>query len=890
MHISGKILLVATMLLAAMMDVCAQQFIVRGLPTQRLLPVAKIHCMMQDSEGYMWYVTNGGGLCRDNGYQLDLFFDSCLTDHYIECLAEDARQGILIGTSHGLYRIDKTDYKVMPFLEKQVGLRYVSSVYRDCKGRIWIAVADKIVRYDSSNNDIREYVSTYSGRTVAVSAFGEDGKGNVWCCQFEGGMMMYDSHTDRFVEQAWDYAYYPNKIVVTDNGFFVSTWGGGIVRYDPVSKSVIQQLRTMGSPYKQQVLDFICDSRQGLFWVTTMDDVYLYQNNEGMLTPLDLPLPFPKGNKIVDRLCEDDNGNIWVSGFSPRSFIIMPGNSLCTRYTIDSMVSLTNYPLLADRTLSDGRMFWIWQGRYGLVLFNPYTGDVTDAGGIYYSQCIEKVLNGQGIWAAHDSILFRLHTKGTQSVIHSRKKVFKGIITCLKQTDGGKLLVGTSEGLYCYTELGDNVTTVTECGKVSDIAVDRNGRPYCLTEKGGIYSGNRLLLTNDIYSSITVTPDGTLWASTKHGDVCRYVKGAFQRYDVASGSSGNIIRQLETDGTGHLWVLSDQWVKEVNPRLASARTIFSDDQLVDVGYFYHLSPFGTSSMILSGAGAVCIVSSSDKLDREKDVGSRAMVSAVTFGDSVHIMCYNEHSVVIPSGTNSVSLRLTSLLHAYADNITFAYRLNHDGAKWVYLPQGVNIVTLGHLPYGKTSVHIKSTDQYGSWGNEVSEIVIYRSRPWWTEWWAIGALVMVACALLYGLYLLGRRIRQLHLLQKKRKEITLTEIELHPEELSAAKIDQAFLQQAVSVVERNLSDCDYSITQFGADLCMSRMNLYRRIQSLTGMSPSEFIRDIRLKKAAQIIKSNPAAPVNEVAAKVGFSTPSYFTKCFKQKFGVLPSKF
>lgn len=878
------------MLLAAALEACAQRFLVRELPTQRLLPVAKIHCMMQDSEGYMWYGTTGGGLCRDNGYQLDLFTDNGLTDHDIVCLAEDAQRGILIGTSHGLYRIDKADYRVVPFLEKHIGNSKVSSIYKDCKGHVWIAAARKIARYGCSGNDIREYRSTCRGKEVPVSAFSEDGDGNVWCCQWEGGMMTYDEQSDRFVERGWNYAYCPTRMVITDNGFFVSTWGGGIVRYNPSAGTAILQPATMGSTYRQQVIDFRCDRRQGLYWVTTMDDVYLYQNHEGMLTQLDLQLPFSKGNKIVDQICEDNNGNIWVSGFSPQSFIIMSGSSLCTRYTIESMVSLTHYPLLADRTVADSGMFWIWQGRYGLVLFNPSTGNVTDAGGFFYSRCIEKVPNGQGIWAAHDSVLFQLHTDGRQSVVQKRRMVFNGTITSLKSTDSNKLLVGTTRGLYSYAELGEHVTTITECGKVADIAVDRNGRPYCLTEKGGIYSGNRLLLANDIFTSIAVTADGTLWASTKHGDVCRYADGTFERYDLASGSPGNIIRQIETNGTGHLWVLSDQWVKEVNPRLGSARTICADDPLVDVGYFYHITPSSSGSVILSGAGAVCTIASSDKLDRERDAGSHATVSAVAFDDSVHIVCSNEHSVVIPSETSSVSLRLTSLLHAYAANVTYAYRLNRDGARWTYLPHGVNIATLGDLPYGSTSLLIKSTDQYGCWGDEVSEIVICRTRPWWTAWWAIGFFVVVVCALLYGLYLLGSRIHMLRMLQKKRKEITLTEIELRPEELSAAKIDQTFLQQAVSVIERNLSDCDYSITQFGADLCMSRMNLYRRIQSLTGLSPSEFIRDIRLKKAAQIVKSNPAAPVNEVAAKVGFSTPSYFTKCFKQKFGVLPSKF
>ena len=143
---------------------------------------------------------------------------------------------------------------------------------------------------------------------------------------------------------------------------------------------------------------------------------------------------------------------------------------------------------------------------------------------------------------------------------------------------------------------------------------------------------------------------------------------------------------------------------------------------------------------------------------------------------------------------------------------------------------------------------------------------------------------------YALRWNGKRIRSLRLLQQKRKEIVLTEVELRPDDLDASKIDKAFLQRAVDMMERHLADSEYGVEQVSDDMCMSRMNLYRKMQALTGLSPSDVMRDIRLKNAAQLLKSHPGAPINEVAAKVGFDTPSYFSKCFKQKFGVLPSAY
>ena len=74
------------------------------------------------------------------------------------------------------------------------------------------------------------------------------------------------------------------------------------------------------------------------------------------------------------------------------------------------------------------------------------------------------------------------------------------------------------------------------------------------------------------------------------------------------------------------------------------------------------------------------------------------------------------------------------------------------------------------------------------------------------------------------------------------------------------------------------------------MCLSRTSLYRKLYPPTGQTPKEFIRDIRLKKAAKTLRKHPDMPVNQLAESVGFSSSSYFAKCFKDKFGVLPTQF
>ena len=167
--------------------------------------------------------------------------------------------------------------------------------------------------------------------------------------------------------------------------------------------------------------------------------------------------------------------------------------------------------------------------------------------------------------------------------------------------------------------------------------------------------------------------------------------------------------------------------------------------------------------------------------------------------------------------------------------------------------------------------------------------IDRLPAWYETWWAYTLYTLAGLALLAGIWWLDNRIRYLLSLQQKRKEILLTGVEVHTEDMETSGRDEEFLRKAVAHVERNMDNSSYSVELLSEDLCMSRMNLYRKLQLLTGQKPTEFIRDIRLKRAARLLAETNLSVV-ESAEKVGFSTPSYFTKCFKEMFGVLPTQY
>ena len=108
-------------------------------------------------------------------------------------------------------------------------------------------------------------------------------------------------------------------------------------------------------------------------------------------------------------------------------------------------------------------------------------------------------------------------------------------------------------------------------------------------------------------------------------------------------------------------------------------------------------------------------------------------------------------------------------------------------------------------------------------------------------------------------------------------------------MAMTKADETFLKTLNDVTMNNMQNPDFSLDDMAGLLNMSRSSLNRKIKGLLDMTPNDYIRLERLKKAAQLLKEGECK-VNEICYMVGFNTPSYFTKCFQKQFGILPKDF
>ncbi len=142
---------------------------------------------------------------------------------------------------------------------------------------------------------------------------------------------------------------------------------------------------------------------------------------------------------------------------------------------------------------------------------------------------------------------------------------------------------------------------------------------------------------------------------------------------------------------------------------------------------------------------------------------------------------------------------------------------------------------------------------------------------------------------FDIQLLRLRIEKLLQRSIARKAIFDEAEPVKADAITANPLDQRILEQALDCVDRNLSNPCYSVVQFSGDMHMDRTGLYRKLVALTGHSPNNFIKSIRLKKATALLVERKI-PIAQIAETVGFNSVSYFTKCFHEEFGKSPTQY
>lgn len=109
-------------------------------------------------------------------------------------------------------------------------------------------------------------------------------------------------------------------------------------------------------------------------------------------------------------------------------------------------------------------------------------------------------------------------------------------------------------------------------------------------------------------------------------------------------------------------------------------------------------------------------------------------------------------------------------------------------------------------------------------------------------------------------------------------------------LASNPLDKEFLDEVIEIIEKHLSDSKFNVDVLVSEMLIGRTRLFHKLKAITGQTPSDFISNIRLKKAAFWLKNNPEFNISEIAYRTGYTSARYFSKSFKEKYGLIPSEY
>lgn len=269
--------------------------------------------------------------------------------------------------------------------------------------------------------------------------------------------------------------------------------------------------------------------------------------------------------------------------------------------------------------------------------------------------------------------------------------------------------------------------------------------------------------------------------------------------------------------------------------------------------------------------------------------------------------------------NFVTFEFSALNYFNPERTYYRYQLEGIDPHWISpvnsrQSNGILQASYTNLPSGEYTLNVMASDDTSHWDDcAITRIKLVIHAPWWKTpvayaVYVIVSLLLIATGIRLYIYRSQKEMERHH-----KEEILLlrikslieqcnryeTEQKVYPEEKSSLSTikeeepqsneENSFLTQAIEQVEKNLHVPGYSVEQLSRDLCMERTGLYRKLVALLDQSPSLFIRNIRLQRAAQLLTENNLS-ITEIAERTGFSSTSYLSKCFQEMYGCRPSEY
>ncbi len=396
------------------------------------------------------------------------------------------------------------------------------------------------------------------------------------------------------------------------------------------------------------------------------------------------------------------------------------------------------------------------------------------------------------------------------------------------------------------------------------------------------------------YNCMLKDKDGMLWIGTQNGlFVVNPSKSTITR---VSGMSNDCVRSLVLDDKGHVWAGTSYGVSRVTPTVVNLGT---DDGIPAISMMDRAACLTDEGrLVFAVGGGMAVAFKPDEL-----IGSEKPLAVVL----TRIEINGENVQKLPKSLthtqNYLTFHFSTLNYANPSHDRYRYRLVGLEHEWNTCNDGSGqcIASYKALPPGNYSFEVQAATASGEWG-PVTKLAFVISHPWWLTWWAkmlYCCLVLAIAGRLIALYLKKKkakmehendqRVNRLFELREEARHQFAESANIAPDKITINAEEEKMVSKMLKAIEAHIDDEQYNADQLARDIAMSRASLYKKMQTILGITPTDFIRNVRLKRAAQLLADTQLS-INEIASRVGFVTARNFSSQFKKMFGVTPSEY
>lgn len=391
--------------------------------------------------------------------------------------------------------------------------------------------------------------------------------------------------------------------------------------------------------------------------------------------------------------------------------------------------------------------------------------------------------------------------------------------------------------------------------------------------------------------------------------------GKCRQFTMKNGLPSNVVTSVTQDELGRLWFATDRGLSFAYPG--------SLDKIISVNYHYGAqreysqgAAFNLQDgKLLFGSveGAVVIdphyVQEHNYTAKLRFKGISCNDDSVEFNGQVAKML-GERKLKLSYQQRTFELYIESINLRYQFDIAYQYKVGNDSWSPLSTQQYIRFV---NLEPGTHHLTVRAVSKANHIVLDEQKLVIIIGQPWWRSWWMWCVYISLIVLLFYGaLWTYGLHTRYMRLVvsalerdnekntaksrleQERAKSHVSTNNEIQldgnkdGDAATGEKQNAAFVDTVTKLLLNHISDSEFTIDRLCKEMAMSRTMFYVKLKSYTGKSPQEFIRIVRLERAAVLLRSGHK--VGNVAEEVGFDNAKYFSTAFKKYFGVSPSKY